>query len=313
MKTARTKKEASAAGWTAVDFGAREVLGATVRSGPKPQVVKCGVAPEAELNGALASLAKKLSTPGHLWTTPLKRGDYKLVVVPRPAVQQSEMAESVRWSLGSILDFPLEDAAVDWMTIPTVEHMPDKPQQLYAITTRKAVVNERVAPFARAKVPVHAVDIRETAQRNIAALVERPGEGLGMLSMDAEGVQITFTFNGELYLDRFISEPFDVMLAADEESRARIFDRITLQVQRSIDFMQRTMPFIPLGRIVVAPLPAPLSIVQHLQGQIAEPTESLDLATVFDFSQTPELADEEQQSRYFIALGAALRGMAGRT
>ena len=38
------------------------------------------------------------------------------------------------------------------------------------------------------------------------------------------------------------------------------------------------------------------------------PVELLDLANVFDLSRTPELKSPENQARYFVALGAALRG-----
>ena len=307
----RTRKAEGAAGWTAVDFGGTDTVGATVRPSPngdgKPQVLKCGIAPQEELNGALAALARKITVTGFPWTVPLRRGDYKIVVVPRPPVQHHEIAESVKWSLGSVIDFAVEEATVDWMSIPTQEHMPEKPQQLYAIVARSKVVEERLAPFQRAKVPVGAVDIRENAQRNIAALVEKDGEGLGMISISDVGVQITFTWKGELYLDRFIDETFESILNGDDETRMRIFDRITLQVQRSIDFMQRTMPFIPIGRIVIAPTPAPIAFADHLVTQITEPVEPLDLASVFDFSATPELMEEEAQARYFMALGAALR------
>jgi MSHA biogenesis protein MshI len=64
-----------------------------------------------------------------------------------------------------------------------------------------------------------------------------------------------------------------------------------------------------IGRIVMAPLPAPIALREHLAQNIAEPVEILDLASVFDFSLTPELASDETQARYFIALGAALRGV----
>jgi len=60
---------------------------------------------------------------------------------------------------------------------------------------------------------------------------------------------------------------------------------------------------------VMAPLPAPIALREYLAQNIAEPVEMLDLASVFDFSLTPELAPEEAQARYFVALGAALRGM----
>jgi hypothetical protein len=90
--------------------------------GGKPQVVKCGALSETQFGaGALAKLARKIAVPHFQWTLPLARGDYKVVVVPEPSVKPAEMADSVRWSMGALLDYPVEEAVVDWMSIPTQE------------------------------------------------------------------------------------------------------------------------------------------------------------------------------------------------
>ena len=312
MKLWPTKNSASL-GWTAVDAGAEGICGASVRmsgaNGGKPQVVKCAVVNEPELGAeALSRLAKMIAVPQFPWTMPLGRGEYKMMVLPEPAVKPAEMIDSLRWSLGTMLDFPAEEATLDWMPIPTLKHLPQRPQNLYAIVARKDVVQRRAEPFRQMKMNLGAVDIRETAQRNIAVLLEKPGEALGMVSINPQGVEITFTFEGELYLDRFIEEPLATAIAGNDDSRNRMFERITLQVQRSLDFVHRTLPFMPVGRIVIAPLPAPIALRDYLAQNIAEPVEVMDLASVFDFSLTPELMAEEAQARYFTALGATLRG-----
>jgi MSHA biogenesis protein MshI len=308
------RKKAGSQGWTAVDPGVDALCGVTVQAGGaagKPRVLKHAAMELGPL--ALPLLAKKIAVPGCPWTLQLRREDYKIMVVPEPAVQATEMTQSLRWSLAGQLDFPIEEATVDWMHIPTRKHLPQRPQHLYAVVARSEVIKQRTEPYRKVKFPLQAVDIRETAQRNIAALLEKPGEGLGLVSVSEQGVQITFTYEGELYLDRFMEEPLASIVAGDEESRKRVFDRITLQVQRSLDFLTRTLPFVHISRILVAPLPAPIALREHLAEHLAEPIEALDLASAFDFSMTPELREEETQARYFVALGAALRGMAART
>jgi MSHA biogenesis protein MshI len=317
----RARKGGSTAGWSAVEASADGIVGVSVRapgsSGAKPQVLKCAQLAEQELDpGTLSQLAKKISAGGFGWTLPLNRGDYKIFVVPQPTVQASEMAQSVRWSLGPMLDFPVEEAAIDWMSIPTQSGAAgaaaganQRPPHIYVIAAHRDIVAKRTDSFRKTKLALQAVDIRETAQRNVAVRLQKPDEGLGMVVLNARGVQITFTYGGELYLDRYIEEPIESLVTGDEETRERVFDRITLQVQRSVDFMNRNYPFIAISRIVVAPMPAPIPLRDYLAANVTERVETLDLARVFDFSQTPELTEEETQSRYFTALGAALRGM----
>ncbi len=307
-------KRDRAYGWTGVDSGPDGIFGVSVRppatSGGKPQVVKCGSMPETEPSpNVLSRLSRKLSVAGLPWTLPLNRSDYSIMLIPEPSVLPFEMEQSVRWTLGTMIEYPAEEAHIAWMSIPTREHLPNRPSHIYVIAAKSETVLHRAAPFRRAKLPLQALDVRETAQRNIAALLEKPGEGLGLVVLGSQGVAITFTFEGELFLDRFIEEPLAAILASDDEGREKIFDRITLQLKRSIAFINRTLPFMTIGRIVLAPLPSPLALRDHLARNIAEPVEMLDLGTLFDLSLTPELLAEKNQAHYFSALGAALRGM----
>ncbi len=305
----------AARGWSAVDIGPDGLLvGVSVRpgahAGVRPQVVKCAQVTGAALEGAaLAGLARKISVAGFPWTVPLQRDAYRILVVEEPPVLAAEMDRSLRWALGPKLDFPIDEANVVWMKIPSAEFQPNRARQLYAIVAQQAVIKQQTDLFVQAKLALRAIDVRETAQRNIAALLEKKGEGLGLLSMGPHGVTITFTFGGELHLDRFIEWSLEELLAADAQGQQKFFESITLQVLRSVDFINRNHSFIPVERIMLAPLPARIGLHDYLSQNLSVRVEALDLATVFDLSLTPELAVPENQSRYLIALGAALRGM----
>ncbi len=318
--------KSSVKGWSAVDVGSDGLLvGVSVRSsahaGARPQVVKCAQVTGAALDAAaLTELVRKISVAGFPWTVPLQRNDYRILVVAEPPVLAAEMDRSLRWALGAMLDFPIDEANLVWMRIPTAEFQPNRAKHLYAIVAQQSVIKQQTALFAqvnkqqtgvlaRAKLALQAIDVRETAQRNIAALLEKKGEGLGLLSMDSHGVTITFTFDGELHLDRFIECSLAELLAADAQGQQKFFERIALQVLRSIDFINRNNSFMPVERIVLAPLPAQIGLHDYLSQNLSVQVEALDLASVFDLSLTPELALPENQSRYLMALGAALRGM----
>jgi MSHA biogenesis protein MshI len=278
------------------------------RGAEKPKVLKCAESSSVAMGvQALEEVAGKLGGASR-WTCPLARGDYQMLVLPEPPVLESEMQASLRWSLAPMIDFPTDQAAIAWMRIPTAEFQPASEKQIYAIVTREALAQEQATLFKNAKVPLKAVDVRETALRNIAALLEKKGEGIGLITVGATGVATTFTFNGELYLDRFIAQPLDEILAGDEQRQHKFFDRVAQQVQQSIELITRSHPFISVGRIVVAPLPAPMALVSYLAGKLPLPVQALDLAAVFNLSGIPELSKPANQSRYLVALGAALRG-----
>lgn len=306
--------KSGAKGWTAIDASQDGALVAASvrcasRSPARPQVVKCArsSASSSELV-SLAELGGMMGMAGFPWTMPLQRGDYQMMVVAAPPVTSAEMERSLRWSLSSMVDFPIDEANVAWMHIPTAEFQPNRARHIYAIVSRKTLLEEKAALFQKARLNLAAIDVRETAQRNIAALLEKKGEGLGLLSVGSTGVTITFTFDGELYLDRFIDLPLQEVVSADVSGREKIFERIALQVSRSVDFISRNFSFMPVKRIVLAPLPAPIKLLDYLVQNLPVQVEMLDLASVFDISMTPELREPENQAHYFVVLGAALRG-----
>jgi MSHA biogenesis protein MshI len=195
------------------------------------------------------------------------------------------------------------------MRIPTAQFQPTREKQLYAIVARRSLVANQAAMFEKARLQLKAVDIRETALRNIAVLLEKKNEGLGMLTVEPAGVSATFTYRGELYLDRFIAQSIEEVVSGDAQRREKFFDRVTQQVYQSMELVTRTHPFITVDRIVVGPSPFPLELGVHLAGKLPVPVQLLDLAAVFDLSAVPQLAKPDQQAQYLVALGAALRGM----
>ena len=217
------------------------------------------------------------------------------------------MEQSLRWALTNQVDYPVEEASVAWMKIPTLEQMPNRAEHVYVMVARQDVVTGAEQAFRAAGIDLAAVDVHETAQRNIANLVGKPNEGVGLLRIGRDGVQFTVSYNGELYLDRFVEEALFDDSGADPESELRAMERIALQVQRSLAFIERNMPFITVARVLVAPLPRPMPLEKAISEFLDLPVEALNLADCFDCSQTPTLLHEKNQALYFTALGAALR------
>lgn len=308
----RKKRET---GWTAVDAGEDCLVGVTVMPpqamGSKPRVVKCGSISGGRFDVAtLTGLAKIISVPGCRWTLPLQHKTYNILVVPEPSVKPDEIDQSLRWAIGSMLDYPVDNASIAWMRIPTDNLIPNRPHepQLYVMAARYEIIVGYNELFQKARIPLKAIDVRETAQRNIAALAEKPREGVGLLRVSPQGVQFTVNFNGELYLDRFFEE--SLFSASDDvDSRTRACERIVLQVQRSLDFISRNMSFIDVNRILLAPTSDGADLGDLISRHLPIAVEELDLASLFDISLTPELARKEAQSLHFSALGAALRFM----
>lgn len=297
------------AGWSAVDFSDDGVWGVRVvppsTSGSKPTVAACTSREGGSDDENLRSVLEAISAPGFGLVTTLAMDEYQLLLSERPAVRAEEMGQSLRWALDSKLDYPAAEAYLAWFNVPAHESTQNRPRQQYVVAARQALVNERITRIERAGAKVDAIDIRETARRNLSALIESgTGSGVCLLVPEAAGLQITVTYGGELYLERLIRER--VLDAADPEGRERQLDRVAVEVQRTLDYLRRNTPFVSLGELLFAP-GAGSELFEGLTSRLSEPVRRLDLKGLFEWEAGLGLEQLANQASVLNALGAALR------
>ena len=297
-------------GWLAIAFDGAGVCVAKVKRVPagKPSVEMTvfhasGLPFPAEI---LEKLGRQLRAHACHCTTLLGGAEYQLLALDAPNVPPDELKAAVRWRLKEMLDFHVDDATIDVLDIPTDKNSPGRAHTMFVVAARNSVIEQRQILFSRAKIDLSVIDLPEMAQRNISALLEPDGRGMGVLSFSADGGLLTVTFAGELYLSRRIDVTLAQLLDTDHSRKAIVYDKITLELQRSLDHFDRQFHFIAVAKLVLAPTGAD-GLHAYLAANLYMPVEVLDLAQVMDLSKVPELEDVAQQQRFFLPLGAALR------
>jgi MSHA biogenesis protein MshI len=255
---------------------------------------------------ALERLNKDLKAASFRCGTMLGGGEYQMLTVDAPNVPQDELKTAVRWRLKDMLDFHVDDATIDVLDIPVDASNAARGHSMFAIAARNALIQSRQALFSEAKLELNVIDIPEMAQRNISALLETDARGLAMLSFDGDGGLLTITYKGELYLSRRIDVPLEQLMESDPARLQNIFDKITLELQRSLDHFDRQFHYVNVLKLLLAPTGAQ-GLHEYLAANLYMPVEVMRLDDVFDLSKAPELQDVVQQQRFFLTLGAALR------
>ncbi|MES2257587.1 MAG: agglutinin biogenesis protein MshI [Pseudomonadota bacterium] len=297
-------------GWLAIAIYADGVLAAIVqrRTDAKPQVLTAMfyAGKKDQAGAALTRLNKDMQAAQYNCSSLLAAGEYQLLMVEAPNVPAEELKTAVGWRLKDMVDFPIADATVDVLSIPPAKNAPAHNQQVFAVAARNSVIEPHQRQFADSKVDLAVIDIPEMAQRNISAMLEPEGRGVAMLSFDLDGGLLTVTFGGELYLSRRMDVTLTQLLASEEDKQQQHYDRITLELQRSLDHFERQFHFVAISKLLLAPLGGS-GLHAYLKQNLYLPVEQLDLDTVLDLDKVPELKEAAQQARYFMALGAALR------
>ncbi|MGZ3159121.1 MAG: agglutinin biogenesis protein MshI [Burkholderiaceae bacterium] len=305
----KTKKNA---GWVAVSVRADGICAASVKraSIARPTVELATFYPsnKSSVSSLLEKLAKDLHLDRFGCSSLLGAGDYQFLSVDAPNVPAEELKTAIRWRLKDMLDFHVDDATIDVLDVPVDKNAASRNHSMYAVAARNQQIEQHQALFVEAKIPLSVIDIPEMAQRNIAELLEPEGRGIALLSFDAEGGLLTVTFAGELYMSRRIDVTLQQLMQNDAEQKNACFEKINLELQRSLDHCDRQYHSIAIAKLVLAPLgDKTTGLAQYLTGNLYIPVEELNLETVLDVGKVPELKSLDIQQRYFMAIGAALR------
>jgi len=253
---------------------------------------------------ALGRLRRQLGRERLLCSNLLPAGSYQMQMTEAPAVPAAEMREAVRWKLKDLLDYPVDQATVDVVHVPSSGQDSARAHQVFAVSAPNAGVAACMRLFHDARFPLHAIDVPEMAQRNLSALFEQPGRGLALLSMSADGGLLTVTRDGELFLARRTDIGLRQIEAEAESMREQALDRLVLELQRSFDHFDRQFGYVSVTRLLAAPVPA---LLAHLRTNLDLPVEPLELGEAMDLSAAPELADARRQRDYLHLIGAAMR------
>ena len=238
----------------------------------------------------------------------LNPDEYQWFALDAMNVPADELKNALRWRLKELIDYPIESASFDILRVPGDVNNGGRNQSLVAIIAANQYLIQNQTLFATAKLPLTLIDVPEMAQRNISALLETEGRGLAMLSFDSRGGLLTVTYAGELYLSRRLDVCSQDLSKLDEHERNASFERISLELQRSLDHFDRQHNYITTAKLVLAPLAEGAeSLRQFLSTNMYLPVEIVDLSSVINIDKIPELRSAERQQAFFSVIGAALR------
>jgi MSHA biogenesis protein MshI len=302
-------------GWMAVALRPAQVELAHVQPGtngarPRLAVLEAVARERGTEADAIARVRRPHALQNYRCATVLDAASYQFVQLNSPSVAPEEMKQALRWAVKDSLEFPADDAVIDALQVPSDGAPLGRPPLTFAIAARKEKVADKVRAFQRAKVKLRVIDVTETAQRNLAALFEQPGRGLALLVFHEAGGLLTFTRDGELFASRRIDIPASALALTDDNDAARrdaLFERVGLEVQRSLDNFDRQFSQIALQRLLVAAPSGASVLLSYLASNLYLPVEAMNLADVMDLDAFPALKDPTGQTQWLEAIGLSLR------
>ena len=295
-------------GWVAVATlgGRARIVHVVRREGERPVLRWAQAAAWTDPVATLRGLRRSRGLARLSKVALLERLQYQLLPIDAPDAPREDWRDAARWSLKDTVDFAMDDAGIDLLEVPN-----DPAQHRRATLIAVAAPHAQLAPLAAAGadagLPWQAIDVPETALRNIAALTEEPGRAQALLHTGETHSTLVVTVGGELLLARHIDVSLGQLTAADEDTRTPAYERASLELQRTLDSVERQFSHLSLSRVLVCPGAPLAAFVAYARELVYAPVAPLDLAAHIDLSAVPELADPIEQAAWLPAIGAALR------
>lgn len=189
----------------------------------------------------------------------LESKHYRIINIEAPSVPDNEMKEAVRWKLNNLIDLPMDQAGIDFFPMPPAKHT-HAAQMLNAIASSDEILKKLIESCLALKLNINVIDIQETALRNLAILSPESDRGIALLHLMKNSGMIIIQKAGVIYLSRRLNAGFEQIELSDTDSETYEnhttdhLNNLTLEVQRSLDYVESYYGLPPISEIAVIPM-----------------------------------------------------------
>ena len=243
----------------------------------------------------------------------LNPGDYSLLQVEAPQVDATELKSAIRWRVKDLIDFPVDDAVIDFFEIPG-QNQPGRAKMMYVVAARTPLLQKRIELIEASRLTLSAIDISELVLRNIAMLLPEDAGGSALLYVAQTHGLLVLTQRSSLYQARNLGINIDQLSSVEGEwngdteapaDGTELLDSLVLEIQRSLDYYESSFSLPPIKGLVLNPtVPEVPGFIHYTNKHLGIPVRALDLNTLLEVKQPLGL---DQQSDGLLAVGAALR------
>ncbi len=228
--------------------------------------------------------------------------DYRLLVIDKPRVPPEELAQAVRWvAVSRMPEESPETLCLDMIPLDPLR-VSGEPK-LLVVVARRERLRRFVQQAQQQSMRATVIDIPELTQRNLASLLCTAQRHCTVLALTPTGGLLTVTQGEALCFYRHFDLDWG-WLAGDDRLQAQVhIERLSLELQRSLDFLERHHAAWQINEVHVAPtLPGERldEIASGLNMRLSPIALDAHLSGVG--SLTPELL-----AHTWFALGGSLR------
>lgn len=280
----------------------------------RPRLVFCDaiVAPRDNWVNQLAVLVKTQGLDQFSCHILLSNSQYRDFSIESPHVNPDEMKQALRWRIADLLDYAVDDALIDYYSLPAVKRA-NRPQMVEVVSCRHVLAMSFVQVCKQAGLRVQAIDIQETALRNLAILLPENEQGVAIVHLQATTGQIVIQKQGQIYLSRkfdfkYSDLNFDRGLedrGAQDQGNADERSNLAVEIQRSLDYVENYYDIPPINALALVLMPNNTQdVIHYLMIEYGITARAMDLSAIVEGDI---VLNDSLQNQCAPVIGASLR------
>lgn len=185
-----------------------------------------------ELGSALQEIVKKHDL--HLIPTYwlLSPENYQLFLIESLPVEPKEFHDALNWRIRSLINYPLEEAVVDYFTLPNKKGSSARGAMIGAVVANINQLKIITECFTASGLCLTTIDIPELAMRNLSALYEDDEKSTAFIYFYEDKAILNITKQKILYFTRSIN------LTLNTTTNQKNYELISLDILRYFDYYQ---------------------------------------------------------------------------
>jgi MSHA biogenesis protein MshI len=252
----------------------------------------------------LTNIVKEYNLTGVKCVWILQPEEYLLFTMEELPVSAEEFQGAIRWKIKKLLPYSVDDAVVDYFTIPA-QLITDPKKNMTVVVSQASHLNPIADKINNAGLNLWSIDISELGLRNISNLYETDESSSALVYLREKNSLLSINRLNEFYMSRRLDLDIKAFNNATDETLGNYLDQLALQLQRSFDYYHSQWRRPTPDKLLIASA-QPLSL--KIQEQLAERLT----IKVIEVNLNEKLLCKnqltlEQQSNSLAIIGGALR------
>lgn len=260
---------------------------------------------QADLGNSIAEAVSELELDDCPTYWMLQPSHYQLLLLDALQVSEEEMAAAARWRIKDLIEFPVEQSAVDVFAIPP-HGVGGQKKKMYVVAARLAYLKGIASILESSGLNLQHIAITELGLGKLAKYYIQGQQSAAILHLTQQRAEIIIVQQDKLYLSRNLNLEIEQIESNSFQNReeTKLLDDLTLEIQRTYDYCVSELALNIPSKLLLTPR---AKMYPEVTDYLAKNLDTkLDIIDLNDVVKTDYPLDWQIQAQCLVAIAGGI-------